>query len=614
MSKPTNPYLLIPQRLCMDVRDSPVAIGVYALIARLFLLSHQAVPLSAGDIERFDRQTSYGQARRALERLTSIGWLSRISLGRKNAYLPTWGVIHGTPRPWSFAIEKLGRPPHVRSYRLEALQLDNIAYLSPHASLTALIVYGQERITLAEIGTQLLTQAGLRALQDTLHAQLTLNPSLILTNNLIDQPIPQPIDQQLVDLSANSASTCVTDAIEHNEPNIPWDSWDMNQETNQQASTTFQHDRRQAVDLPISQSETSSTKYPARSANQQQEPPVVTYGLNTDVYKGHIALNCSRLVPPGEWYELVALEQTHSAQQLLIWQARAQRRRDLVERITPAYYRACAASDAFEAAPRYTPHVRKSRKRRTQGNPSNIPPASACADTARVESSQTSVNREARSWPVGPLAEQLRSLGITALAGLGTCDEALVAAWVSASKHPDWNRMWDDPGAAARALLLRGEPPPNPAAIARRVVALRRQTPTDWAALAAASNGLARLGDDLTGLEDHEATEQWALHADSVVTAGARVEHVPTVTNQSRVVDMAIQYEDDPTERLRMVLRLHAPTRAAFQAIERMHTQLTPERLVVLAGRSDDLPFLRQLKPILARVAEGRQVVLCSNG
>jgi hypothetical protein len=103
------------------------------------------------------------------------------------------------------------------------------------------------------------------------------------------------------------------------------------------------------------------------------------------------------------------------------------------------------------------------------------------------------------------------------------------------------------------------------------------------------------------------------LHADSVVTAVARVDHVPTVTNQSRVADRAIE-DDDPAERLRMVLRLHAPTRAAFQAIERMHAQLTPERLVVLPGRSDDLPFLRQLKPILTRVAEGRQVVLGSNG
>jgi hypothetical protein len=48
--------------------------------------------------------------------------------------------------------------------------------------------------------------------------------------------------------------------------------------------------------------------------------------LDPDVASGHLALNPLRTVPQGEWYELLALQQEHSAEQLLIWQARAARR------------------------------------------------------------------------------------------------------------------------------------------------------------------------------------------------------------------------------------------------------------------------------------------------
>src|SRR5262249_22562658 len=70
--------------------------------------------------------------------------------------------------------------------------------------------------------------------------------------------------------------------------------------------------------------------------------------LLAGVVAGHYALNPDRPILEGEWYELLALQQAHGVEQLLIWQARASRAvRERPHGITPAYYRACAAQAAF---------------------------------------------------------------------------------------------------------------------------------------------------------------------------------------------------------------------------------------------------------------------------
>src|SRR5215211_6249036 len=62
---------------------------------------------------------------------------------------------------------------------------------------------------------------------------------------------------------------------------------------------------------------------------------------------GHRLLNPERTLRAGEWLELLALQTAYSAEQILIWQARAGR--STVERpfgVTPAYYHACAGGAA----------------------------------------------------------------------------------------------------------------------------------------------------------------------------------------------------------------------------------------------------------------------------
>ena len=52
--QPRPNYCPIPQRLLADLRDTPLAIGLYALIARLYLIYQAPIALSRDDILRYD--------------------------------------------------------------------------------------------------------------------------------------------------------------------------------------------------------------------------------------------------------------------------------------------------------------------------------------------------------------------------------------------------------------------------------------------------------------------------------------------------------------------------------------------------------------------------------
>ena len=130
-------YLFLPHRLIADLRANPAAIGVYALIARLFLIYQEPIPLSAADLQRYDPTLSYGAARGALQRLIALHWLAD-QPGHKNCYTPTWGAIKGTTRPWQMDAPTLGRPAHVTTLRLDRRLLDvGLGKLVPHHTYPA---------------------------------------------------------------------------------------------------------------------------------------------------------------------------------------------------------------------------------------------------------------------------------------------------------------------------------------------------------------------------------------------------------------------------------------------------------------------------------------------
>lgn len=157
-------YVPLPLPLLARLRDVPLAVGVYAIIARVFRATRVAVPLSPADLQAYDPSISESQAIRALRRLVSAGYLLQApSEGRRNAYLPTWGRIGGVVRAWDLAAASLGRPRHIGAQPLPQDLLDHyLGRLEPHALRGAHVTryVTQPLLGLIDVGTYALASAG----------------------------------------------------------------------------------------------------------------------------------------------------------------------------------------------------------------------------------------------------------------------------------------------------------------------------------------------------------------------------------------------------------------------------------------------------------------------
>jgi hypothetical protein len=162
LTRLTENYVAIPLRLVTDLRDNPVAIGLYALIARLYLIVQAPVPLSRNDIQQYDPALKEGTVKRAIDRLTSAGWLTEAP-GHKRRYVPTWGRSRaGATRPWQIG-PRLGCPTHIFTTRLDKAILDTyMGKLTPHSRLPAAIerYLSAPLLSLRDVGAYVLTAAG----------------------------------------------------------------------------------------------------------------------------------------------------------------------------------------------------------------------------------------------------------------------------------------------------------------------------------------------------------------------------------------------------------------------------------------------------------------------
>ena len=161
----THDYLWLPYRLVRDLHDSPLAIGIFSLIARRFLVTHGPVPLSATEICTYDGAASRGAVVRALRRLVALGWLVELKhSGGKTQYTPAWGFVKGVARPWQIGAALLDRPRHVQALRLDRRLLDlGLGKLTPDPNYAAQIdrYVTAPLWTLADIGRYALALAGL---------------------------------------------------------------------------------------------------------------------------------------------------------------------------------------------------------------------------------------------------------------------------------------------------------------------------------------------------------------------------------------------------------------------------------------------------------------------
>lgn len=160
-------YVSLTRRALLDLRNNALAIGIYALIIRVYRATREAVPLSAADIAAFDPTVRHGAATRALRRLIALGYLLPTrERGRKSRYTPAWGLIAGHARPLDLDAAGLGRPRHLPDLRLPQRLLDTcLGRFEPHHGLAAVVTRytSLPLLSLADVGAYALAQAGLPA-------------------------------------------------------------------------------------------------------------------------------------------------------------------------------------------------------------------------------------------------------------------------------------------------------------------------------------------------------------------------------------------------------------------------------------------------------------------
>ena len=197
-------YVPLPRRLAEDLRDSPVAIGAYCLIARLYRIFRAPVPLSPGDLRSLDPSLSYGAATRALRRLTDSPYVvvGRVR-GRKNSYVPTWGTVSGAVLPWDLGAPCLGRPRHVAELRLDQRLFDTcLGRVRPHAEHPAIVerYVAQPLLGLEEVGAYGAALAGIAPTAGRLVELGLLDGS--------GRPQPLPDDPTLLAIASQRAIGC----------------------------------------------------------------------------------------------------------------------------------------------------------------------------------------------------------------------------------------------------------------------------------------------------------------------------------------------------------------------------------------------------------------------
>ena len=173
-AEPVAPYCPLPRRMLGDLRDNGLAIGLYLLVARLYLVSHAPIPLSRADVLAFDPSLKTGAIKRAFDRLIAGGWLivSSEASSPKHHYTPSWGAIGGTVRPWSLQAPALGRPRHLEAVRVNRELLDvGLGRLAPHPRHAAEIAryLVAPALSLADLGAYALAIAGLGHATPTLY-------------------------------------------------------------------------------------------------------------------------------------------------------------------------------------------------------------------------------------------------------------------------------------------------------------------------------------------------------------------------------------------------------------------------------------------------------------
>jgi len=196
-------YVLVPDSLIAAFAHDPLAVGVYAAIARLCMAARDAVPVAARDLAAWmssDRDADRAAIMRRIVKLEERGWVMVTRrTATKNSLLPTWGRDQtGVERPWRFDLADSGRPSHLRGRRVPLGLFDTyLGRLEPqpgHRSALISRYFTQRLLDLTDIGIYTI---GLRA-------EVAPSPRLRHLGLQTAAGMLQPVDDQSLLAQANS--------------------------------------------------------------------------------------------------------------------------------------------------------------------------------------------------------------------------------------------------------------------------------------------------------------------------------------------------------------------------------------------------------------------------
>ncbi|GAA5530793.1 hypothetical protein [Herpetosiphon gulosus] len=164
LAAPDRSYLWFPTKLAETLAHAPLALGIYALIVRRWLVNHTSVPLSALDIQTYDPSLTRAKIRTAFDQLIAGHWLAIPNPpqhGCKIAYVPTWGRQREGVRQWD-TTQSFNRG-RVATHRLDRTILDTyLGRIEPRQHGQPLITryLTTPALTLTDVGVYMLLVAG----------------------------------------------------------------------------------------------------------------------------------------------------------------------------------------------------------------------------------------------------------------------------------------------------------------------------------------------------------------------------------------------------------------------------------------------------------------------
>jgi hypothetical protein len=463
-----------------------------------------------------ERESERAAVMRRIVKLEQAGWLMVDRQSQhKHHLLPTWGRDRsGRPQPWQLDAADVGRPAHLRGRRVSVGLFDTYLgrldprpghrravvsrYLTrPLLTLTDIGVYtiglraevaSTERLQQLQLQSDagmsppppsedLLARAASGALTITLDGMMVavgltmqgyvrlgiVPPALQPSGCAAEQVFGSPRESlarsaagsvslgceapHLPHESAVNSDTSSTDAL------IAWDVGIEPESTNHESPAHEPVGGGEVLSAPPwSEWSASPPCGDAALSVREEECNEGSSLVMPGVAAGHRALNPGRPISPGEWFELLALQQTVGADLLLIWQARATRAQTARPcGVTPAYYRTCAAHHAC----------------------ASYPPGTATDDLSRlVCPAPVAIPTATQLDPV--CAGLLLAMGIRNRKALVGVPQELIRSWADIIGHPGLAVRFTSPVGFAVSQMRQGNQPPSVEELDRWSILARR--------------------------------------------------------------------------------------------------------------------------------------------